>query len=289
MATRLGIRRATGLFLSRVWVAMALLALVTMFVYTTAVTSPDARTRVSFIAASDGDATFIRTAKDERILINGTNEPSVVLSFLGAQLPPWDRRLDLVLATHLDENNLASLNAVLERFHVAGVLEPIAPARAGASYTKWRALLEKKQVAVYAARRGTTARAGEATLEVIYPDDGEVPNAALRLNANGQTFLLAPALRKTDRDKMLQTDTPLDADVAVLPNEIENEWLARAQPTTVIFFSGRNPRNQPTAETLKLLDSVRIFQTHENGNVEFLLDGATLHVVTQKQAATSSE
>ncbi|MCI0475947.1 MAG: ComEC/Rec2 family competence protein, partial [Anaerolineales bacterium] len=124
IGTRLGVKRATGLFLARVWVSIALLALITMFVWTTAVASSDTRTRLSFIAASSGDATFIRTANDRRILINGTSEPGTLLSFLGTQLPPWDRRLDVVIATHLDDENLASLNAVLERYNVAQVVEP---------------------------------------------------------------------------------------------------------------------------------------------------------------------
>jgi hypothetical protein len=98
-----GIKRTGQLLLSRVWLGFSILALATIFVWTTALASPDPRTRISFIAASEGDATFIRTGEDYRILINGTGEPSTLLSFLGTQFPPWDRRQDFFTSTIFGE------------------------------------------------------------------------------------------------------------------------------------------------------------------------------------------
>lgn len=284
ITTRLGIRQTIGLFLSRVWVAVALLAVVTMFVYTTAVTAADTRTRISFIAASEGDATFIRTGNDERILINGTNEPSVVLSFLGTQLPPWDRRLDLVIATHVDDDNLASLNAVIERYNVARVIEPHAPARPGVSYAKWRDLINKAEIPVFVATRGVTAHAGESTLQVIYPaEENDVSSVALLLDTSSTSFLLAPALKKTDREKILESDALFDADVAVLPNELENEWIERVTPATVIFFAGPGPRAQPSEETLDVLHASTILRTDQNGTITYILDGDRVQVQAEHQ------
>ena len=77
-----------------------------------------------FVAAGQGNATFIRTSDDERFLINGTGEPGTLLSLLGEQLPPWDGRIDPVGATHLDDRNLSTLNAVLEHYTVGTVVEP---------------------------------------------------------------------------------------------------------------------------------------------------------------------
>jgi len=95
-----------------------------------------------FVAAMDGDTTFIRTGDVYRILINGTGEPNTLLSFLGNQLPPWDTCIDLVVATPLDDDNLSSLNAVLERFDVGQVSEPSEPTRPGVSFVKWRELID---------------------------------------------------------------------------------------------------------------------------------------------------
>ncbi len=274
VGTRLGVKRASGLFLSRVWISMALLALITMFVWTTALASGDTRTRVTFLAASSGDATFIRTANDQRILINGTAEPGTLLSFLGTQLPPWDRRLDVVIATHLDDENLASLNATLERYNVAQVVEPTQPPRAGVSYAKWRALIEQKQIEVIPALEGARLRAGDATLAVIYPlANADSSYVALRLETNGRSFLLAPVLRGSDRAAILAQGTLPETEVAVLPNEIEAGWMTRVKPSTVILFVGKSPRDKPSAEALKFLEGANILRTDERGTITYGLDG----------------
>lgn len=283
VGTRLGVKRATGMFLSRVWVAIALLAVITIFVWTTALAAPDPRTRITFIAASQGDATFIRTARDERILINGTGEPSVVLSFLGAQLPPWDRRLDMVMATHLDDDNMSSLNAVLERYTIGQIVEPLAPTRPGVSYAKWRALVEQKQSAVIPALQGTVLRASDSNFEFIYPPgDADAVTAALQLQTQGQNILFAPSLRTTDRAALLKLDAQFDFDVAVLPNQVESEWVTQFKPETVILFVGKSARDKPTPETLHALEGIALLRTDERGNIEMILDGETVKLQTLK-------
>ncbi|MDL1895160.1 DUF4131 domain-containing protein [Anaerolineae bacterium CFX7] len=283
IGTRFGLQRATGLILTRVWVAIALLALITMFVWTAALASPDARTHVNFIAAADGDATLIRTANDQRLLINGTNEPGALLSYLGTQLPPWDRRLDVIVVTHLDDDNLAALNAVLERYTVAQVVEPPPPARPGISYAKWRALTQEKNIAVIPAQQGVAWRAGDATFKILYPPaETDASYSALQMFTDGRSFLFAPALRKTDRDALLRANVLAAVDVAVLPNEIEKEWAQRVTPANVIFFSGNTARTQPAAATLQLFDGSRVWQTHRNGDIEFLLDGETMQATAEK-------
>ncbi len=282
VATRFGVRQMTGMFLARVWIAIALLAVTTMFVWTTAIAAPDPRPRITFIASGEGDATLIRTARDERILINGTGEPGVLLSFLGSQFPLWDKRLDVVIATHLDNDNLSSLNAVVERYTIGQIVEPLAPARPGVSYEKWRALIQQKQIAVSAATAGTTLRAGDAAFEILYPPGDSDAPLVLRLEMNAQTFLFAPALNKTQRADILEMNVLGEADAAILPNEIDGEWLERVSPSTVILFVGKSSRDKPTPETLKLLEGRALLRTDERGNIEMLLDGDSVQLQTQK-------
>lgn len=281
--TALGVRRAASLLVSRVWIPIALFAFVTVFIWTATQAANDPRTRVTFLAASAGDATFVRTANDRRILINGTNEPGTLLSFLGSELLPWDRRLDVVIATHLDDDNLASLNAVLERYSVGQVLEPPAPSRPGVSYEKWRALTSENKISDTAAVQGTALRVGDAMLDVIYPDIGtDTSVAAVRLQTNGKTFLFAPALREMDRKTMLEHGVLFDTDVAVLPNEVETEFIERTAPETVILFVGRRRQDKPSAETLKLLEGVMVLRTDERGTITYNLDVEQVRVQSEK-------
>lgn len=281
--TGLGLRRTAGLLVARVWFPVALLAVATIFVWTTALASPDPRTRISFVAASQGDSTFIRTGDDYRILINGTGEPNTLLSFLGNQFPPWDRRIDLVVATHLNNDNLASLNAVLERYSVGQVLAPPAPKSPGVSYEKWRELLGERGIAAHVAGNRMRLAAGKLELEVegMTKDDGRLTNAVLRVSAEGKRFLIAPELTVMEQRELVESGAELGADVAVLPNEIEKRLLERVAPETVILFVGRRPSDKPRAETLKMLEGVTVLRAAERGTVDVVIDEEMVRTPTK--------
>lgn len=276
--TYLGFKRTGQLLVSRVWLGIGVLAIATMFVWTTAMAAPDPRTKISFLAPSEGDATFIRTGDDYRILINGTGEPSTLLSYLGTQLPPWDRRIDLVIATHLDNENLSSLNAVLERYDVGQVLEPPAPARPGVSYEKWRELIGQKGVALNVTEEGMRLRVGQAVADVLYSES----DVALRVDAAGKTFLIAPRLTNDEQTALLASDAYLDSDTAVLPSKIQEGLIERVTPETVILFVGRRPQDKPTAETLKLLERAAVLRTDERGAITLVLDEERVQIEAEK-------
>jgi len=114
------------------------------------------------------------------------------------------------------------------------------------------------------------------------PAETDASYSALQMFTDGRSFLFAPALRKTDRDALLRANVLAAVDVAVLPNEIEKEWAQRVTPANVIFFSGNTARTQPAAATLQLFDGSRVWQTHRNGDIEFLLDGETMQATAEK-------
>jgi beta-lactamase superfamily II metal-dependent hydrolase len=216
-------------------------------------------------------------------LIDGSAEPSALLGHLGGQLPFWDRRLDLVVTTNVDERNLASLNAVLERFTVGQVLEPPAPGATGVSFKKWRELVEQKGVASTEARSGTHLQVDEVTLEVLYPSaDDASTNVALRVAAGSHVFFLAPALHAQDIRALMSAEVEMESEVAILPTQFDEDLLGCVHPQTVILFAGRNMREQPSLETLKLLEGVQVLRTDERGTVEFIPDDDQLHLQSQR-------
>ncbi len=283
LVTRLSPRRLADLVLSHPGWAVGFVACATVLVSTTALAAPDPRTHIQFIATSGGDAIFIRTANGTRVLIDGSAEPSALLAHLGEQMPFWDRRLDLLVATNVDEQNLASLNLVLERFTVGQVLEPPAPEAAGVSHKKWRELLGKQTIPSTEARAGTRLQVDEVTIDVLYPSaDDDSTNVALRLAAGNQTFLLAPALHQQDLRALTSSDMDLGSEVAVLPTQFDKDFINRVKPQTVILFAGRNMREQPSLEALKLLEGLNLSRTDARGTVEVIIDGEKMEVLTDR-------
>lgn len=76
---------------------------------------------VSFLDVGQGDAVFIETPDGVQVLIDGGRD-SAVLRELGAVMPFFDRSIDVVVATHSDEDHIGGLVDVLERYEVGMVV-----------------------------------------------------------------------------------------------------------------------------------------------------------------------
>jgi beta-lactamase superfamily II metal-dependent hydrolase len=205
--------------------------------------------------------------------VNGTDEPNTIVSFLGSQFPPWDRRLDLVIATHTDDDNLSSLNSVLARFDVGTILEPPQPPRPGAGYQKWRNLLSEQGISAHVAQAGTRTDAGVAEIEIVgSPSSGDsTTNLALRIITAGQPLLLAPSLTANDQKLLAESAFELDAIVAVLPPHLDKGFLDKVNPETVVLFVGGNLQDTSTEALLRRLEHVRVLRTAEEPHIELIL------------------
>ena len=58
------------------------------------------------------------------MLVDGGPEPDRLLIELDRRVPPWDRRIDVVVLTHPHEDHVAGLALLLERYRVGRVFEP---------------------------------------------------------------------------------------------------------------------------------------------------------------------
>lgn len=283
LGAHLSPRRLAGFVLSRPSWIVGFVACSVVLIWTGTLASPDPRTHVQFIATDGGDAIYIRGAKDSRILIDGSSEPSALLAHLGEQMPFWDRRLDLIVATHLDEQNLASLNAVLERYTVGHALSVSSADDTSASYKKWVELLKEHGVIRTEACSGTHLQAEEVVLDTIYPFHvGKSANAALNIAIGNHRLLIAPELHMQDLHTLVDSDAKITADIAMLPSEIDEEFLHHVAPQTVIMFVGAGSREQPRLETLKLLSGINILRTDERGTIEVVVDGEEVSVVSEQ-------
>jgi competence protein ComEC len=79
------------------------------------VSSPELK--VAFLDVGQGDAIFIKSPSGRQMLIDGGLNNSV-LRELGKVMPFYDRSIDVVLATHADQDHIGGLVEVLKRFKV---------------------------------------------------------------------------------------------------------------------------------------------------------------------------
>ena len=78
---------------------------------------------VAFLDVGQGDAILIDTPGDQQILIDGGLNKQV-LAELSKVMPFYDRSIDVVIATHPDQDHISGLLDVLERYEVDFVVEP---------------------------------------------------------------------------------------------------------------------------------------------------------------------
>ncbi len=107
-------------------------------------------------------------------------------------------------------------------------------------------------------------------------------NVALRLAVGSHRFLVAPALHQKDLRALISSDVELASEFAVLPTQFDKDLIDRVKPQTAILFVGRNMREQPALQTLKLLEGFHILRTDERGTVEVILDGEEAEVMTDR-------
>jgi competence protein ComEC len=194
---------------------------------------PDGRLHVAFLDVGQGDATLIQSPDGRQVLIDGGRYPSLVLDRLGEQLPFWDHSLDLVIATHPDDDHAAGLVGVVERYDVAGLLTNGAAAD-DAAYAALLAAAEAGGASVLVAQPGQRIDLGDGTYLDILSAGGDASLA-------GNDASVVARLTYGELSLLLTGDAGETAEAAL---------LAGGQLTpTVVLKAGHHGANTSSGET----------------------------------------
>lgn len=242
------------------------------------------KAEITFLDVGQGDAILIEKGRMQ-ILIDG-GDGQQILGRLGETMPLGDKRIELVIATHPDEDHLGGLVKVLENYEVGNVLESgIACDKDFCA--KWKELITKNQTAVTDAKLGEQIEYGEdIALAVLYPFSGvagkEYKNAndtslVLKANINGKKYLLTGDTEDKIEKLLLQSNLDLDADTLKVShhgskNATSAAFLSAVTPTRAVISVGKNNTyGHPTEEVLNRLRNmnVEILRTDEKGNIVF--------------------
>lgn len=77
---------------------------------------------VAFLDIGQGDGIYIEAPNGNQMLIDGGPSAGAELRALGRVMPFWDHTIDMVLATHPDQDHVGGLPAVIDRMHVKEVV-----------------------------------------------------------------------------------------------------------------------------------------------------------------------
>ena len=155
--------------------------------------APSGELRIAVLDVGQGDAILVESG-NARMLIDGGPDPSRLAVELDRLIPSWDRRIDLVIATHPHEDHLAGLPRLADRYRIrsAAGAEERGPGPAVAS---WRALMQSRGLPYATLAAGDRFDVGAAHLAVLWPDRATL----LRAPSNGGRSL-------NDRSIVLRLD-----------------------------------------------------------------------------------
>lgn len=297
------LRAAVGRLLARLRGMKALilvLALGAVAVWAAVLSLPDGKLHVYFLDIGQGDAILLRTPGGRVVLVDGGPDPVLLSSRLGKALPFWQRRVDLVVATHADQDHLGGLMPVPERYDLPCVLE--AP-RMGEDPlgAHWHELLASAGTQVIPATRGMSVRLGEAVrLDVLHPRANGVPLAegdanensvVVRVVAGNCRILLTADIGQQAEGELVGTGQALDATVLKVSHHGSGsssypEFLSAVNPQIAVISVGQdNQFGHPAEAVLSRLEAMdcRVFRTDLDGTIEFITDGKRYWVRTSKE------
>ena len=256
---------------------------------------PDGRLHVAFLDVGEGDAVFIRTPSGRQVLIDGGPSPSRLLAHLGRRLPFWDHTLDLVILSHPDDDVLAGLIPVLERYRVENVVERDLGCRTHLC-ARWREAVERSGAQVWRGEAGLQFRLDEGLLlTVLYPGPGEIDasyndrSLVLRLDYGKVCFLLPGDVGAAVEGRMVAEGAWLDCTVLRAAHHGDEgsttePFLAAVDPEVVVISVGAENRfRHPHREMLdRLGEGVLVYRTDRDGTVEVVSDGRGYRVGTER-------
>ncbi|MEZ0241417.1 MAG: ComEC/Rec2 family competence protein [Chloroflexota bacterium] len=268
---------------------------------------PDGVARVVVLDVGQGDGILIEGGRGGRMLVDGGPDPGRLLVALDERLPPWDRRIDVVVLTHPHEDHVAGLALLLARYRVGFVYEPgmVGP---GPGYAAWVQALGGGSVRHGTLSTGDRLAIDDVRLTVLWPDPGHVPerpgdggtainNVSIVLlgQVGARRFLLAGDIEEGIDPVLLARGLPSVDFLKVAHHGSRTAstaaFLGAVRPRVAVVSAGAGNRyGHPAPATIERLKEVarQTFRTDLDGTVEARFDGDVLRVSASgaRRAAT---
>lgn len=246
----------------------------------------DQKLQVAFLDVGQGDAILISQG-EKQILIDGGPSGTKLLEKLGEYVPFWDRKIDVVIATHPDADHISGIVEVLKNYAVDQVIESGAKSESQV-FGAMEKIISEKKVEKQTARRGMKIRlSSEVELEVLSPtdalinglkkDDTNSASIVAKLTSGENSFLLTGDLPVEMENQLIAFGASLEAKVLKVSHHGSKsatgvQLLEAVNPKEAVISVGKGNRyGHPNAEVSERLESrkIRIFRTDGLGDVVY--------------------
>jgi competence protein ComEC len=275
-------------------------AAIVMLSAVVAAARPDGRLRVTVLDVGQGDALLLQGPRGGRMLLDSGPDPDRLVAALDSQLPPWDRRLDVVVLTHPHEDHVAGAALLLERYAVAAIAENGMLGN-GPGDAAYRRELARRGVRSAVLARGDRLDVDGIRLDVLWPPRGTLPERAPSSGRTINDSSLVLDVRFGQRRFLLTGDVEDDVDPKLLAAGIADggrvdflkvahhgsgtattdAFVTALQPrVAAVSVGARNDYGHPSPKTLARLEAsgAAVLRTDIDGTITISTDGTDLHV-----------
>lgn len=256
----------------------------------------DKRLMVAFLDIGQGDAIFIETPSGRQMLIDGGPPGGAVLRELGKVMPFYDRSIDVVVATHGDQDHIGGLSDVLNRFSVDLFVRSMTTTTSAAFQTLLT-IIENKNIKEEIIIKPENIDFGDGVeFNILFPDidtsGWETNDASIvgKLVYGKNSFLLTgDSPSKIELYLVQKYGLFLKSDVLKVGHHGSKTsssplYVETVSPTYGIISAGLNNKfNHPAVQTMDTLNKyeVKILETLGKGTVVFKSNGENLTLSPQ--------
>jgi competence protein ComEC len=257
--------------------------------------------RITVLDVGQGDAILVEGGRGARMLVDGGPDPDRLLVELDRRLPPWDRRIDILVLTHPHEDHVAGLPLLLERYRIGRVYES-GMRGPGPGYAAFaRDLTGERGPPAGTLSTGAAIALDDIRLDVLWPDPGHVPreppdggraindvSIVLLGEAAGRRFLLTGDV-EDDVDPVLAARGLPAVDILKVAHHGSGTastpaFIDAVRPTLAVVSAGAdNPYGHPARSTVERLAEAgaRVLRTDTDGTVTLTIEPTgTIRVAT---------
>lgn len=265
---------------------LVILVIGLLLVWRAASAIPDQLLHVAFLDVGSADAILIKTPTGKHVLINGGPSVTTLADELGRRLPTFNRKLDWLIVAATEEDDIAALPRIIERYPPDAVLWS-GNTQGSFSSGVLNEYLSISDINVVNAEPEQVLDLGDgATLRVLTVG----PRGAVLLLEWGNFRALLPVGMSFEALDELRAGADIGpvsllslADSGYGPSN-PPEWIANLNPEIILLsVSAADENGLPHRDVLETIKDYELLRTDQNGWVEITTDGTHMWVNVERQ------
>lgn len=239
-------------------------------------------TKVCFFDVGQGSAVFIKTERNQQILIDGGPD-NKILEKLKKEMPFWDNTIDLIILTHPQKDHIYGLLQVLKNYRVKNILWTGVDSDTSL-VREWKKLIEEEGANIKMADQGLKIYLSKNSyLTVLWPDQETLKeikeindtSVVTKLNSYNYKILFTGDITSDTEYKLIDQNQDLKADILQIPHHgskhsSSDPFLIMVSPELAVISAGKNNKyhfpHQEVLERLAKYD-IKVLSTINYGDI----------------------